>query len=378
MKIKNNDLLFLLYYIPLFFVKLLTFDRSTNILKVVAICSFTVFVLRLIAEKTYSKKEMLVWLSAGLFLSLLVITCGKEGALFSLIAIICMRKTNINKNMSILFYIGIIGVALCMYMTRDTRYTIRYVGGAWVSMIKRSNIAFISFFAVINIYLITYRKLNCKKIIVISLLSYAIYKYTGCRSGIICVMILLIMLIGYRWSWFRKSRMIKSLVIMMPFICFVISVYLVYLYDHGNRIAVLINNSLQGRLRQGSLFFTRYTPRLFGQKLAENFSTNNYFVLDSTYLDMFLCYGILFTAMWIILSCAVLKWLYKKGNYIGIAILVSYSVFGITETFLPNCFLNPSLLLYGKYILEKLDISDDKSAPIQLFGISRLRYCMKS
>lgn len=369
--VRKHDLFFLLYFVPLFFVKLLTFDASSNILKTVAVICFGLFALQIMMEKKYQKKELMIWVIFGAYLALLVLTCGKEGALFSLIAIISMRKTRIIRNQSILFYIGILGVLLCLYMTSDTREAIRYVGGAWVSITKRSNIAFISFFAVVNIYLMTFKKNSLKTIGVVGILSYLVFKYTGCRTGMGCAIILLFLLFFYRYRWFQKSRVVKFFSCVTPTICFVISIALVYVYNSGNKIGILLNSVLQGRLRQGSMFLDTYNPKLFGQKLAENFSSSNFFVLDSAYLDMYLCYGVIFSVLWVALTTYVIYWAYKKNNYIGVAIIVSYAVFGIAETFLPNCFLNPSLLLYGECVLEKLGVQKIISEPIRLFRIKR-------
>jgi len=372
MKVKKNDLFFLLYYMPLFFVKLLTFDAGSNVLKLVAVFCFGFFALRLVFEKKYTENELFIWAVTGTFLSLLVFTCSKEGALFSLFAIILMKNTQINRNMSILFYVGIVGVLVCAYLTRDTRVAVRYTGVSWVSMTKRSNIAYISFFAVVNLYLMTFKRWNAVSFSILTVLIYAAYKYTGCRTGLVCSFVLIAAIIAYQWKWVQESKVIKYLVISIPMICLVMSIVLVYLYERGNSVAEIINSLLQGRLRLGSLFMGIYSPKLFGQELAENFSSGkDFFVLDSAYLDMYLCYGVLFTVLWVALSCCVLNWLYEEKDYIGIAIVVSYSVFGMAETFLPNCFLNPSLLLYGKFILSKLGYEKDNSKPIRLFGSCR-------
>ena len=352
---KKRDAFFLTFFTPLFFTKLLMFDVSSYILKAVAVSCFLIFIIQITVDKEYRKRELVVWIIFGSFLSLLVITCGKEGALFSLIAIVSMRKTNRIKNRYILFHVGIIGVIFCLYMARDSHEVLRYMG-IWTRIVKRSNTAFISFFAVENLYLMSFGKNSIGIIILLSIVSFTIYRYTGCRTGIVCVAILLFLMFLYQYNWFKRNRFIKLLVYLTPVTCFALSIFMVLSYDKGNEIAILINDLLQGRLRQGSLFMAAYRPKLFGQKLAENFSSLNFFVLDSSYLDMYLCYGLLFTVLWLSLSTKVIMWLYSKENYIGISIVVSYAFFGISETFLPNCFLNPSILFYGDYILEKLKV----------------------
>ena len=279
-----------------------------------------------------------------------------------------MRYTNRLKNRSILFYIGIIGILICLYLTKNTRTAIRYIDGAWVSMTKRSNIAFISFFSVMNLYLITYKDTKNKTLIVLALLSYLIYKYTGCRTGIVCAIVLIGLLFMLRSNRIAKMKIVKIGLISSPALCMLISIVMVYAFDSGEKWAILLNHMLQGRLKQGSMFMSVYEPKLFGQELIENFSNSNFFVLDSAYLDMLLCYGILFSVIWVVMSTLVINWLYKKQDYIGVAVIVSFAIFGISETFLSNCFLNSSLFLYGEYIMDKLNLGIDNSQPLKLLS----------
>lgn len=359
MNSSTNDKLFLLFYAPLFFVKLLTIDAGNNILKVVAVGCFAVFFLYMVVKKRYKQKEFVFWILGGAYLSILVITCGKEGALFSFIAMILMRYTHRTRNRSVLFFVGLIGVPLGLYMTRGIRTAIRFDGVAWVSMTKRSNIAFISFYAVVTLYLMTYKNVKMRVIAIISGLTYLVYRYTGCRTGIVCAGILLVLLVIFKSERIRKSKVVKILAMSIPTLCMAASIVVVYMYNAGNSWAIFINSLTQGRIKLGCQFVNTYNPKIFGQPLAEN---KGY--LDSAYLDMYLCYGILFTIIWIVFTTIVIKWLFEKENYIGIAIIVSYAVFGTGETFLPNCFLNPSLLLYGEYLMEKFKLGQDYSRPV--------------
>ena len=94
-----------------------------------------------------------------------------------------------------------------------------------------------------------------------------------------------------------------------------------------------------------------YSIKLFGRHIFEDFSPDNYWCLDCAYLDMLLCYGAIFSLIWIVLTKNVLKWLYRENRYIEVATVVAYSVYGISETFLPNGFLNVSIFLYAEYIM---------------------------
>ena len=47
---------------------------------------------------------------------------------------------------------------------------------------------------------------------------------------------------------------------------------------------------------------------------------------------------------------ALIKYMYNNNRMVEVAILVMYAIYGISETFLLNCFLNMSLFLYGEYL----------------------------
>ena len=113
----------------------------------------------------------------------------------------------------------------------------------------------------------------------------------------------------------------------------------------------VVNSMLQGRLELGRRYLNTYSIKLFGQHIFEDFSPDNFWCLDCAYLDMLLCYGAIFSLIWIVLTKNVLNWLYRENRYIEVATVVAYSVYGISETFLPNGFLNVSIFLYAEYIM---------------------------
>lgn len=62
----------------------------------------------------------------------------------------------------------------------------------------------------------------------------------------------------------------------------------------------------------------------------------------------------LFFVLWVFVNKAVIKYMYDNNRMIEVAILIMYSVYGICETFLPNCFLNISWFLYGEYLYARI------------------------
>jgi hypothetical protein len=115
---------------------------------------------------------------------------------------------------------------------------------------------------------------------------------------------------------------------------------------------------LQGRISQQYAYWNRYDITFWGQHIYEGTGTGEFWNLDNAYMDMIIQEGILFTFLWTISTMIVISYFYKRHRITEVAILVMYVVYGISETFLPNCFLNISLFLYGEVLYDKLD---DKS-----------------
>ncbi|WP_415940580.1 hypothetical protein [Phocaeicola coprocola] len=112
--------------------------------------------------------------------------------------------------------------------------------------------------------------------------------------------------------------------------------------------------ALQGRIYQNNAYLERYDITLLGQPIYENTSADNYWVLDCAHLDMLICSGLLFTILWTILNICTIRFFYKRNDMVEVSVLMMYALYGITETFLPNCFLNMSFFLFARYLYSIL------------------------
>ena len=224
----------------------------------------------------------------------------------------------------------------------------RYIGGEWTTIFKRSNILYISYVAVVCYWLFLKKNLKIIELAALALLSYVMYKYSGSRTGLLTISILIILLFLFKFKIIQRNRILRILCIIAPAIGMLIS-YITAAYYGRTNIIYTLDNMMQGRLRQGSIFLNNYNLRLLGQRIFESTADDNYQVLDCAYLDMLICYGVIFAVGWIIYSCAVVKYLYDRERYTEVAVMIMYAVYGISETFLPNGFLNTSMFLYAEY-----------------------------
>ena len=256
------------------------------------------------------------------FTALLGIVCGKQGAFFSAVMILALYDIeNKQQIYKISLLVGTVGVLLSCYLERTGAETIRYIGGEWTTIFKRSNILYISYVAVVCYWLFLKKNLKIIELAALALLSYVMYKYSGSRTGLLTISILIILLFLFKFKIIQRNRILRILCIIAPAIGMLIS-YITAAYYGRTNIIYTLDNMMQGRLRQGSIFLNNYN---------------------------LICYGVIFAVGWIIYSCAVVKYLYDRERYTEVAVMIMYAVYGISETFLPNGFLNTSMFLYAEY-----------------------------
>lgn len=350
MKLQYREFRFLLFFLPIYFLKLINITASNKLLIIVSFVCFLMVLFGFINERI-SKKVITIYMIFILYTTILVFTCNKQGAFFSLIMIVALYKINVKNIYKYCFLIGIFGVLVSSYLERNGAIGIRYIGGVWTEIFKRSNILYISFVTVVCFYLYMKKvqKVKISELIIIYAFSYGMYKYSGSRTGFLSIIILLILLFLFRYEFICKNVFIKLCCILSPLIGMIIS--LVTAYSYGQiPVMFVLDNMMQGRLAQGNAYLKKYSFKFFGQKIFESMDSNNFCNLDCAYLDMLICYGIIFGALWIWLSCKVIKYLYERKRYIEVATIVMYSVYGISETFLSNGFLNVSIFLYAEYV----------------------------
>lgn len=352
-KMSHRELRFLIFFLPIFALKLMNITADNKILVVVSMACFVLEMAGFINEKM-PKIEIFLLGIVAIYTATLVITCGKQGAFFSAVMVLGLYKVDPRKVVyRCCFCAGIVFVLISSFIEREGNSEVRYINGNWTIFYKRSNILFISFFVVLCLYLYLQKedKISLLKLLFVWLSGYVMYRYTGSRTGLLVLDILVVMLFLLANKRIYCNKVVRLLCVNSPIIGFALSFLMSFSY---NKIPMLykINNMLQGRLELGHRYLNVYNVKLFGQHIFEDFSANNYWCLDCAYLDMLLCYGVVFSLLWLVLTRNVLKWLYQENRYIEIATIIAYSVYGISETFLPNGFLNISIFLYAEYVFN--------------------------
>ena len=348
-KLTRREFAFLAFFLPLFSLKLLNIASSSWLLAVVAAGSFGLFVCYMQQER-YTRSQMRFFAVLLVYSAVLIFTCGKQGAFFSIFMILAMKGIDMDRKVyKICFVVGAIVLLLACYQSRNAQETTRYmINGEWEGIVKRSNILYVSFTAVVSLFLLKNRNTLTKiHIIGIAIAGILMFRYVGSRSGLIIMVLLIVMLIAFRSPRTRQSRLIRYACVASPLMCMAFSIFSGVYYGQYEFLNI-IDMALQGRIFQNAQYMNHYDISIFGQHIYEGTDKGYFWNLDNAYMDMLICEGLIFAVLWVVITGQVINYMYRKKRMVEVAIIVMYAAYGISETFLPNCFLNVSLFLYGE------------------------------
>lgn len=208
-------------------------------------------------------------------------------------------------------------------------------------------------------------KITKKNIIMfLILLSFTIYfinYLTSSRGTELSLVIFGLMLIlYYALPRLYTNKLFRYLMILIPSLLLLVTIYLVTHYNGANEKYFLLNKLLTGRLEQISDVYNLYGFKYFGQLLttignpdiAKLFGQKVYWI-DNMYALVLLKQGIIFTALYtIFLTYSFFKVL-KFDNFMLLIISVSLLFSGLVEAQLLNFYLIFPMLILGKLNKEK-------------------------
>lgn len=359
-KVTLAEMAYLLFFAFLSIGKYSDLTAGNRILQILGVLGFVFIVVKILITK-YTKDELLLILSIGLLGVITYYTSSKEGLLFSILAVVGLKNVSLYRVFTLSFWLGITIFLFKIFSSlvgigSINNVMVRFNGQGWEQISRNSlgyghpNTAFIVLFNLVCLYVfLNYRKINLARIISIALIFLGFYYLTLSRTGFFCSMFLVMLMFLLK---FKLIERIKWMLQFTPIICFVFSFITGYFFNSHNSILVKLDQLLSGRLSLEKFFLNNYNINLFGQKIVYQ-TGQSYLVLDNFYLNMLLSYGAIITMIYLISNWLLLRKLLKnKNNEVMCLILVCYSIYGLTETFLTNVFLNTSFLFLA-YLLYK-------------------------
>lgn len=323
-------------------------DNSNIIYRGFAIIAFLLIIIKIYSDKI-SSKECFKMILLMILMIICYLNSGAVTLVLTTLFIIASKGVDLerlfftNVILRIISFITIIMLCLVnlrpniiIYMHRMTNTkSIRYSLG-----FHHPNELHMHFFIIIIMLLtIFYKKVKCSHYIYIAILNIIVYRYSVSRTGMIAVFGAII--ITFMLKLFeKKERNIPNIVALIVPLCSALSIISTILYGNVGFFNTL-NRLLQGRISNSQYFWKLSGVTFWGQRL--DYTTSD-LILDNSYVILWLNFGLLIFVLFNVIYFLTTLLLIKNNNYSGVLLITLFAVYGITEGFLSNIFLNPSLL----------------------------------
>lgn len=372
-------------YLVTLAISLTTMILSNTVLVEETIYSFAptiYFILKLIRYLTYIVFMILIAIDFFLrktnkYLVPIIIMCGGLVTLFSrdfqifsyIIIIVAAANIDIKKILKVYLYIQSILLMCFILMSslgivEDFIFDIGVRNRHALGFIWTTLSPMIFFFVICNIVVIYDRKIEIVEIFMLIILGSTLYLLTDARFIFLMQLLLIMIILIYQYFYklFDKiftNSVIEKLIICLPFILFVLSFILQWLYDSNNIILIQINNLLSGRLELGHNAIMNYGMSLFGKPIewigyTIGFDgTQIYNYVDCSYTQILLNYGIFIILFALIAYSVLLKYSLLRKKYNFVIVIIAILILSITEPRLINIVFNPFIISSSIFFKSK-------------------------
>lgn len=223
------------------------------------------------------------------------------------------------------------------------------------------------FFILLAYAYIRFNKFNLGDYLITFLAASFVHLFCDARLDVICILMIIPVVffaknVELRQSLFSK-RLISIYWVSIPLLT-VITLFTTVFYDSGNRIFLKFNEIFSGRLAYSHVGYEKYGFSLLGRKVIEHgwggqagmkaFSGQtkgfSYFMLDSSFVRIFLIYGIIFAV--ILLSALAFRMIIcvHNGDFLIPSIILLMLISSFVDHHILDLAYNPFILV----ILAKL------------------------
>ena len=209
------------------------------------------------------------------------------------------------------------------------------------------------FFILLAYWYIRKAELTVKEMLLFVLGAIIILYYTDAKLGAGCILLLPIMTLLYRLTLKKTPKIYATLVFSIPLFA-LLAITSTVMYRYSNFTWFFIDSViLAGRLRLGNEAIAMYGTPLWGQELrmyGAGTEGEYYNFIDSSFIQLIVIYGILYTIFIILTYTFIAYKAYKRKDYVLIIAVLMTGVSGlIAQHFLQIC-MNPFLIaLMAKY-----------------------------
>ena len=163
---------------------------------------------------------------------------------------------------------------------------------------------------------INYKKIRVKNIIIIYVLSLAVFYFTFSRTLLIAATILCGLLSVAYIS--KRGFVIELVGKYSTLLMAIIMLFLCFTYKSGNPVNIVLDALLSGRIKLGAYAYNQAGITWFGQPIIQDVQWDSYWGLNShTYDCVYTVLAMQYGLIWLVVLCLGFYKIAKKGALQG-------------------------------------------------------------
>lgn len=297
------------------------------------------------------------------------LTTGKTGILLSVMLMIAVKDSDREKLIELILKLWAVCISIMIILVSLGIVTDKVVsenGKTWHGMGYRTGNLFNATVVILFILYLYYRKtkLTFWEITFVLFSNFVVYKFSASRTGLIMGVfaVLLACLLKLAQENRRILKMIMAGLCAGIFIVVLSSFIIPVLYDGdwgSNRFPNVVNRAMTGRIQHAKTVMTSDPVTLFG-----NTGELTAFI-DNAYVFLVMKYGIAVSVMICVVYFLAVKSMVNREDIYAVYVVSLFVVFGFTEQFFINSFMNYSFLFVGNEIINVLLRRHEKVGRLQ-------------
>lgn len=229
-----------------------------------------------------------------------------------------------------------------VYMREGIRYSMGYT---------HPNIFGIYSFVLISLWFILYGECRWKLKWVVSF-ALGIYQYVWTKSRTSLVLILFFLFLVILSKRIQKMDIFLLCAKYSALVCLVLNILVTRINE--SRAIAKLNILLSSRINLSKGFLKVYGIGILGKRVGDNVSADNYWHLDSGYLNLFIRFGLIIGCIYVYMIIKICNKKYIKNVYIYIAIIM-FSIYGLVENVLDSFLYNYLWIIIGMVMFRDLN-----------------------
>ena len=342
------------FFIILVISKVMGLDNKKFIFILLTFFALIHLIIKILNDK-YNIRQFMMIVLLILLGGIIFLYSKKPTVLISIVAIVFAKNISFDKLIKLVFNVRLIGfilvVSACLTGAIDNIKSYRLLDNGEILTryslgFSHPNTAYLNFFILVLLYLYIYfDKVRWVNYMVIIIISQIMYTITGSRTGYIIAVLSMFITCILKHKKLRNNKIIKIMIQITPIICALVSILGGILYDSSNILFKTMDNLLSGRIQLSNRFLNTYSIKPFGQVIIEGGDINgSYLRIDNGYVALLLGYGFFIFILYIVFQTLILKKYIREFKYKEILLIIIFSIYGITEVYIYNAFINISLL----------------------------------